>query len=113
VIPYQGFDGKFKQFEYYWAGILSLIVGLYVFLVEYPRGMRTKGSLVERRFVKDKTASRLQRWPFKYDSTNVVPRAIFNLLLLPAAIMIHGLRQHYSFHSALGKNVCAQYQCVL
>lgn len=49
VLPYKGFNGEVKSFMYYWAGVYSLVVGLIVALLEYPRGKRNKGSIVERR----------------------------------------------------------------
>ncbi|XP_067930343.1 cytochrome b-245 light chain-like [Watersipora subatra] len=50
ALPYVGFDGKATQFNYYWAGIYSAIIGLILMIVEYPRGKRRKGRTMERRY---------------------------------------------------------------
>ena len=53
VIPFPAFEGggKLAFYGYYWAAIYSVVVGLFVMIIEYPRGKRRKGTVVERRSV--------------------------------------------------------------
>lgn len=51
AIPFPAFEsgGKPLFYGYWWAAIYSIIVGLLVMVIEYPRGKRRKGNVVERR----------------------------------------------------------------
>jgi len=49
TVPYHNFDGKVTFYNYMWAGIYSMAVGLLIMIIEYPRGKRMKGSVMERR----------------------------------------------------------------
>ena len=51
TVPFVGFNGEVAFFNYSWAGIYSLVVGLLLILIEYPRGRRMKGSVLKRRLV--------------------------------------------------------------
>ena len=47
VIPFPAFEGggKLAFYGYYWAAIYSVVVGLFVMIIEYPRGKSRKGTV--------------------------------------------------------------------
>lgn len=49
TVPYVGFEGELSFFNFQWAGIYSMVVGVLLMVIEYPRGKRVKGNVVERR----------------------------------------------------------------